>query len=120
MSNCIELAKHVVFFKTSEIDVEKFRTFLESIPEKMPEGHDVDNGAWWYLATNTTFMSDGVEIRFGAGRSSHTWRDFRYVVNKILNPYMKGKKGHRFICRDESDGFRDSFVWDVVFGEEMK
>ena len=119
MSNCIELANHVVTFTTSEIDVERFRNFLYSIPKTEPEGHDVGNGAWWYLAQNTDFVSDKVVIRFGCGRSSHTWRDFRYVVNKIILPFMKGKKSHRFSCRDESDGFAKAYPLEVTFGEEM-
>jgi len=122
VSNCIELRNHVVTFPEDVIDVSKVRDLLARVPEQMPrwEEDPILYTAWWYMATCTTVTDSGVTIRFGCGRSSHTWRDFRQFANQVLLPLFRDGKTftHRFQVED--DGFPGWGPWKVQFGKELK
>lgn len=120
MSNCIFFRRdHVVVFSPFDISALRLRSMLNDCPAKMPEHEDDPIGymVWWYLKTNTQ-IGDDVTIAFGKGRSGHTWRDFRSLVNKVLNPIMLRPKRHVFIAED--DGHPGLFEFPVTFGEEME
>lgn len=120
MSNCVQLENHVVRFANQEIDAKALLIFLEGLPPSLNDNMTGEQqNAWWFLATCTYYHSWGVEIRFGEGRSSHTHRDVRGVVD-VLRPFMKKHKKHTFIARDESDGFQQCFNYPVVFGKEAE
>ena len=57
-----------------------------------------------------------VLIRFGEGRSSHTWRDFKWLLS-VLKPFFKKPCSYRFKLRDEYDGFAKVFPCVVDFHE---
>ena len=119
MSNCIDLRDNVVRFTSADIDIDALFALLAKVPDALPQG---DTGelttAWWYLKTCTVLMGDGtVHIAFGQGRSSHTWRDFHGLVNRVINPLMKRRKSHTFKVRDEDA--RGFGRWTVTFGEYM-
>ena len=123
MSNCIELYPSTakVLFLPHEIDGVALKAKLDTIPAENPAGEGKDSKYWWFLNhQNVKFQDNGsVQIHFGRARSSHTWRDFRYTINQLLNPYMKSKKFHRFVAGDEYDGFESRFYINVTFGEEF-
>ena len=112
MSNCIDIEQRSkVRFEPWEIDAEGLRALLKRAEAEVNHdncvGEDVEGKlkiAWWFLSINTQFKRTGaVEIRFGDGRSSHTWRDLRGTF-QVLSEFVKIPKSHGFICSDESDG----------------
>lgn len=120
MSNCIFFRQnHVVVFSPFDISALRLRTLLNGVGSSLPDWEKDPIGAsvWWYLKINTK-IDDSVTIAFGKGRSGHTFRDFRYLVNAVLNPIMLRKKEHTFIAEDP--GYPGLFEMKVVFGEEMK
>lgn len=121
MSNCIDLRNNVVHFPASAIDVLKVRELLDRIPEEMPswETDSVLYTAWWYLATCTVVTDSNVTIRFGCGRSSHTWRDFLQLANMVLLPLFRTGQTHTHFFQVQDDGFPGWLQWQVTFGEVM-
>ena len=118
MSNCITLHKNRVLFMYHELDADGLEELLNRAHE-MPPGERSEaeadaNAAWWFLQANTVFGPMGVEIAFGQGRSSHTWRDFRWLL-RMLSKYVLKAKTHRFLAADESDGFDQTFWLPVDF-----
>lgn len=123
MSNCIQLyhtrqaTDKVVFFR-DEIDVEGFKAFLARAERSRSDDPPVEEReremAWWFLQANTLVDHRGAVIRFGQGRSSHTWRDLRGTVD-ILKRFVKKTKYHRFVATDEADGHRKAFWLDIEF-----
>lgn len=122
MSNCINIYNNVVKFSYLDIDIPRFHAFLTSLPAECPnyDGSEETGkviNAWWFLAENTAIEAGkSVTIRFGEGRSSHTGRDFRGLINGVLKDFMLREKEHTFILTDEYDGFRTRFRTPVVFG----
>lgn len=126
MSNCIFLRNNVVVFTAEDIDIPRFNAYMSLIPQARPaelpnmtQEQQVEHwnmlSAWWYLATNVTINVDMVTIRFGEGRSGHTWRDFRGLRNCILLPFMKRPVSHIFRCSDEDSNGR-WYDLPVTFG----
>lgn len=100
MSNCISLADNRVEFQYGEIDSAKLEQLIAPHKE---HGYPPNSEDWvcWFLRDNTSFdMGGGVTIRFGEGQSSHTWRDFRYIILQ-LKEYMLTDKWHEFQVEDE-------------------
>lgn len=121
MSNCLFFpANNVVRFNAFDISIMRMRSLLRDCPREIPdcEKDPINFAVWYYLKTCTVVDDTGVTISFGAGRSCHTWRDFRYLVNYVLRPIMLRKKEHVFIAEDP--GYPGKFRLPVVFGEEMK
>jgi len=122
MSNCIFFhdSTEVVRFSPFDMSVMRMRSLLNDCPRNLPdwEKDPINYNVWYYLKYNTTVNADGVFIAFGRGRSSHTWRDFRWLVNGILKPIMLRDKEHTFVMTDE--GYPGKFRCKVVFGQEMK
>ncbi len=119
MSNCITLRNNEVFFSKEEIDMVKLRALLDSVPKEYDKarsiGGDIET-AWWYLSENTVLDDNGAIITFGEGNSSHTWRDFRGLINSVLKPLMLKEKTHTFRAHD--DGFPGWGSLIVVFGKD--
>lgn len=119
MSNCIRISKNVVNFTTAEMDVPKFRSFIESVPASLEAAQGDTLTAWWWLVGNCTFTPRGVTIAFGEGcNSSHTGRDWRHTCN-LVSKFMRKEKTHTFHIRDESDGFRKVYREPTTFGKEI-
>lgn len=124
MSNCIHLIKNQrVVFTEDEIDIEKFWETYEKVEhlENAPKPLE-QNIFWWFLQKNSVVIfpesaADGkgfVEIFFGYGRSTHTWRDF-FITLDVLAEYILRPKKHEFILTDESDGFRQPSRAEIDF-----
>jgi len=117
MSNCIEIEQRgKVRFEPWEIDARGLKALIERAEVEVNGENSMSDEvdwklriAWWYLSINTQFKRSGaVEIQFGEGRSSHTWRDIRGTF-KLLSEFVKLPKYHGFICSDESDGHETWF-----------
>jgi hypothetical protein len=120
------LSKHIVNFYDDEIEISRFLDDLAKyemmgdpfeyekkcgcpVTEEAKEERFRHYIIWWFLSRNTTVMYEEdkrryLQIRFGRGRSGHTWRDFRQTI-KLINLYMKKEKKHTFIVSDEMDDF---------------
>lgn len=122
MSNCIQLHHHIVVMTKEQIDVSALKARIDKVKglEKAPEWKPSDDGymIWWFLADNTEFETDGsVTIRFGKGRSGHTWRDFRALI-LTLSKYMKQEVKHAFLLADACDGFDTVENYTVIFSPD--
>lgn len=119
MSNCISLRNNEVFFSKEEINLPKLKALLDSVPDDYKEasdkGGDIET-AWWFLSKNTVLDDNGAIITFGEGNSTHTWRDFRGLVNSVLKPLMLKEKTHTFRAHDE--GFPGWGSLIVIFGRD--
>lgn len=119
MSNCIDLRNNEVYFSKDEIDLPKLKALVDSVPQTYDEASKIGGDTefvWWFLASNTIMDDNGAFINFGAGESTHTWRDFRSLINRILKPLMLKEKTHTFQANDE--GFPGWGSLIVVFGKE--
>lgn len=123
MSNCIWLGNNVVKFHPWEIDRDKLKSILDNLPKECPDGINltlesvIGYYAWWFLKENTIFQKNGiVKIRFGEGRSTHTWRDFRGLVNQVIKPLMLCPKIHTFIAKDDGWPGRFQIIADFQGG----
>lgn len=137
MSNCINIVKgtYVVRFSSDIIDVGKVREYLKRAeesdnaasglafggsPQDCNEFKTFSNNLWWFFShRNISIDAMGVVVRFGEGESSHTWRDFRWVLDCVIKPIMKGSKVHVFTTEDEYDGFKSQISWKHDFQCEM-
>jgi hypothetical protein len=119
MSNCIEIHNPSVHFSLSEINALGLQSLLSSVAS-YDNSEDLDlltpdqRMAWWYLTGNTEIVHGHVCIHFGQGRSSHTWRDFQYML-KILSRFIKREKFAIFTVSDECDGYKVKFRTQVEF-----
>lgn len=116
MSNCIELHNCEVEFTEDEFDVEAYIKVMEN-SKVSPKAPSLGDNFAWFLADNSIVKANtngtkSIIIRFGRGRSSHTWRDFRWVV-WYLNQFIKKPKAHIFTAADEGDGFDNLFPLEV-------
>jgi len=103
--------------------MEKLQDVLEAQSKKQ------DSSVWWYLTGNIEPKVCGynlakkrerwssITIYFGQGNSGHTWRDFRWLINGIIQPLMLREKTHRFLLKDE--GMDGLFYEDVSFKKGM-
>lgn len=113
MSNCIRLTKNRVIFTADEIDISKVLDFVSSAkyPAVYPDINDKEglramSAYWWFSERNVELHGSYIIVNFGEGHSSHTWRDFRWLLNEIAK-MMKKAKYHTFYVRDEFDGFKE-------------
>jgi len=114
-----------VRFGANEINAAKLNQLIRRSDREVSQKNCTDENispdlrlAWWFLAKNTRFMRHGiVEIHFGAGRSSHTWRDLQGTLETLRSFVVKNKRW-RFIATDESDGHREQFNLNVDFAKE--
>lgn len=125
MSNCIILhsPKNRVFFPSAAIDRAGLAKLLTAASEQplMPlwEPNDSEETsraktAWWFLLGAVDFCEEGVLIRFGEGHSTHTWRDFKALL-QVLRPFIQHQRSKVFRCSDESDGCRAVYKLNVDF-----
>jgi len=116
MSNCIEIEQRSkVRFEPWEIDARGLKELIERAEAEVNHDNSVSENVegklkltWWFLSQTQFKRTGAVEIRFGEGRSSHTWRDLRGTF-QVLSEFVKLPKHHGFICSDESDGHRTWF-----------
>ncbi len=120
MSNCISIRASEVIFTLEELDISGLMTLLDSV-RAVTDYHDLDTLshdqqiAWWFLAQNTHLLDGGrVSIKFGRGRSSHTWRDFGATL-VLLSKFVRIPKRHTFYISDEFDGFKAQAPWRINF-----
>lgn len=130
MSNCIDFHEgtNVISFTRDEIDVAAVVKYLElaDTGEKHPDMGAPDtpeneklwfnHNLWWFFSKkNVDVVNGGIYVRLGEGQSSHTRRDYRYIMNYVIKPIMKKSKGWRFILSDEYDGHDSRFMEYVDF-----
>ena len=117
MSNCIEIVyKYKVKLRPKEVDGYALRKLLQKAEMEVNRSNSVDDKipwklrtAWWFLSRNTIIKGNhGVEIVFGAGRSSHTWRDFKSTL-ELLKEFIRCPVLVNFGFKDEYDGFKAIF-----------
>jgi len=124
MSNYIQIHLHVVYFDKTEIDIDKYVEIVDRVMplNRSPEYAEDSQGHifWWFLASNSTFFKniegkyEGIEIRFGEGKSAHTNRDFKSTII-CLKDFILKKKEHTFIIADEYDDFNSLSSETVEF-----
>lgn len=126
MSNCIEIKNCAVTFAADEIDIPKLKADIEEKKDGPPfidsehGSGTMNNMVYWFLNDyNVSFKEDSVTIRFGAGRSSHTNRDFRGIIN-YLSDFMLKSKSHTFTIYDEYDGFQTPGRMEVTFSPKVE
>lgn len=129
MSNCIEIVKesNIVRFNSDDIDIGKVKEYLKRADQskdkhvweegKSEEDRFNDNLWWFFSHSNVSIDDMGVVVRFGEGESSHTWRDFDWVLNYVIKPIMKRSKVHVFCTTDEFDNFQTEERWRHDFKE---
>lgn len=128
MSNCINIVyKNMVHLNASEVDVNGLRSLIMKAEKEVNANSSVDEEipaelklAWWFLSKNTIFKNTGgVDIRFGAGRSGHTWRDFKGTLWTLKN-FIKCPVWIRFGITDEYDGHQTIERVSVNLQEGLK
>lgn len=129
MSNCIDIIRgsNVVLFKSDDIDVGKVKEYLKraDLPKVLHVFENVkseedrfNDSLWWFFSRRNVSIDDmGVTVIFGEGQSSHTSRDFNWVLNCVIKPIMKRSKTHIFCTRDEYDGYLEETRWKHDFYE---
>ena len=114
MSNCIDIVYgKKVTLSTKEVDGYKLRELLMKAEKEVncenSSSETIDAElriAWWFLCRNTKITPrHGAVIVFGAGRSSHTWRDFKGTL-WVLKKFIKKSVIINFGFKDEYDGFK--------------
>ena len=119
MSNCIDIhhGSHILRFSPKTLDVETFISRCEDIEAVVKGTNDVparaeqalnedqdDINWWWYLSSNSKVSDSGwLTVRLAEGRSSHTNRDFKWVMQEICKYLLKPKTFVLHIT-DEGDG----------------
>lgn len=124
MSNCIEIELSRVTFKAHQFRVGDYQKLIEGHrPHLEQHSPALDDNVCWFLTKNSSFQDGSVTIAFGRGRSSHTWRDFRWAI-WFLNQYFIAPTKHTFLISDESDGFKKQFPltvsWPYRSAEEVQ
>lgn len=108
MSNCIQIHNNKIIFTPEEFNIESFEKLRKEHSEhkdKSPKNLDIRDTFCWFLRSNSRLLGNGaLEISFGRGASSHTWRDFQQTI-WFLNQFIKMPKTHTFQIADEYDGF---------------
>ena len=115
MSNCIRIVyKAKISLKPDQVDTEGLRKLIEEAEKKVDDNNCMSKDvrpelkmSWWFLSLNTIFKpKGGVDIIFGEGRSTHTWRDFRGAL-QVLSQFIKVPVQVRFGIKDEFDSYGD-------------
>lgn len=101
MSNCIDIHNSRLELSKEIFNIPGFKEWFNKQEVKDKGGY---THFYWFLSNNTTIKEDKVIIEIGRGFSSHTWRDFRWLV-WVLNPFFIKPIRHIFKIADECDGF---------------
>lgn len=131
MSNCIEICGGGrLSLSYSEFDIAGFRALCERAEKIInrencvshEDGHDDERAIWWYMALGQGAhfqgkADDECVLEFGQSRSSHTNRDFRWLLS-VLDKFFKRPVKHHFRVADEYDGFQQVDPWFYEFGAE--
>jgi len=114
MSDCIRIELSRVTLNAQQFRVKDYEKLIEGHRPHLATQHSpaLDDNVCWFLTKNSFFKDSSVTIAFGSGRSSHTWRDFRWAV-WFLNQYFTAPVKHTFLVSDESDGFERQFPLTV-------
>lgn len=112
MSNCIDIDLSRVTLKPEQFRVRDYQRLIESHQPHLQDQIKLDDNVCWFLTRNSYFKDGSVTIAFGRGRSSHTWRDFRWAV-WFLNQYFTVPTNHTFLISDECDGYEKQFALTV-------
>src|SRR5215471_12369410 len=117
MSNCIDFKDRMVYLTEQQINLDLLREKTDPLALDCPMpvwDEQLPNGWWWWLSTNLQYdwcdrqHSDpkGVWIRLNGGRSTHTNRDFLWLVKYGLSPFMKERVEFEKECIDLDDGMQ--------------
>lgn len=108
MSNCIHILRGDLRLKASHIDLPKLQALLNSVKglEKAPTGEDDETTrryyAWWFLDGCTAIVANYTcIISFGNGRSIHTYRDFKGLVQSVLSHLARKDFDFKVLVQDE-------------------
>jgi hypothetical protein len=125
MSNCVDIKNPVVRIPNHLIDTAGLRGLIASaedapyIHEDPPEVKDAKGDrrmAYWFLDGNVLFTRDEVIIEFGAGRSTHTFRDFEGTI-QTLRKFIRGPFSYTFQVSDMENNTPWS-PWKIDFWEK--
>jgi len=114
MSNCIDIELSRVTLTPKQFRVRNYQKLIEGHRPHLEHQNTLDDNVCWFLTRNSFFQDGSVTIAFGKGRSSHTWRDFRWAI-WFLNQYFIAPTKHTFLISDESDGFQKQFPLTVTW-----
>jgi len=116
MSNCINIHRRNLLLKKPEFDVDLFKKWFDEQPLETEEGGYAKRPSafYYFLKDNTYFRKDSVIISIGAGHSTHTWRDFKWVLWQ-LNQFVTAPIEHTFTASDEYDNHKTKFLIPVKF-----
>jgi len=102
MSNCIEIHSNRLELSDTFFNVSAFQDWFNE--QKDTDERGGSTGFYWFLKRNTEIEENKVVVRVGQGNSSHTWRDFKWLV-WTLNSFFTFPFKHTFQVADEMDGF---------------
>ena len=113
MSNCVNITNRNLLLKSPEFDVVAFKKWYDEQPDKVthPGGTvEMNSSFWYFIKDNTTFSSNlkWVEIAVGRGHSTHTERDFKWLI-WTLNQFVKAPIGHKFGVSNEFDNHKTRY-----------
>ena len=112
--NTIRIFNEQVILLDDEINAVELGLFLCEV-ELLDEKFERENGCatcpflsedpmryltWWFLVEAIRFHPKFTVIRFGHGRSAHTWKSFSGVINYVLKPFMLKEKKHEFLIKE--------------------
>lgn len=127
MSNAIQINNGTIMIATKHLDQKLVEMIKRAqLDESLPAiscGSVLDNEVaqynmvWYFLSKNVTFIKNSMIIRFGQGRSIHTWRDFEALII-MINHFWRTMKtfNYRFMIYDEGDGYQHVNIYGVNLG----
>jgi len=112
MSNCIIFDNPIIQIPVIAVNLHKVKEILAlgdvtyKTSPKQNEIGTIAYLAWWFFnSSNVDLAVDSVEITLGIARSSHTWRDFKGLLECIIKPFMIRSYVVTLEIRDECDDF---------------
>ncbi len=108
MSNCIKVINNKLSFTIDHFDIIGFKNLIDEAELKINNencskyGDEATNtliAVWWFLSKNTKITPYEVMITFNEGRSSHTTRDFKIILN-IISKFITKPFKKQILCHD--------------------
>lgn len=130
MSNCVEFLPggDTLVLPNRVVDVERLQalvyrsmgvssdTITTMLGRTLTDDEVALYHAWWFMP-HMQFTDKRVSLQLGHGHSIHTWRDLKGTMETI-SKFMLEPWTARFICTDESDGFKKAYVLDITVGPD--
>ncbi len=132
MSNCISISRNTKIVRLGDDLLHLGRLTRAITSAKKPEvlyremtdAEATDYYLWWFLTPQNTQLrrdSQGhfLQVAFGDGRSTHTWRDFRGLINFVFPRFLTRpdiRANHVFQIMDTDSGQNSWVPIKIIFG----